>query len=491
MKILILQLARLGDIYMSWPAARAVRRLHPDAEIHFLTRPRFEGAVQGLTAIDRHLVLPSGKILEPLVQANADLDESLQRMEAFTAPLLAEQYDWIINLTFSPFSSYLTHALSTEKTKVSGYTRFADGYFNPADDMSAYFYAQVGINKPNRVHVTDIFAAVLNVDYLEEDWAAPEITAAASFALPENYLVLHVGASEQHKALSAQTWAAALQQIAQANPNVAVVLIGAGAEQIQAREIISQCSAQSLQLRIFDLVGRTQISDLFAIIKGSELLIGCDSAPIHMASLTDTPTMNISVGAVNFWETGPKASLSFILRGETAQDLSGERIGFAINQLLAGIVDQDLVIRTSGLVSYAKEDETVPEAFQWNLVQAIYLGGRYPMAERIEVIQAAMKLEDINNFMIEQLGLIATVGLEKVAPLIEQGEEIIKTISRIVPEMSPLISWYHAEKIRVAPGTQEDIRLATLQVHERFNQRLRAYIPQEEKKMAEAVDGTL
>ncbi len=32
---------------MSWPALRALRRLHPEAEIHLLTRPRFEGAVEG------------------------------------------------------------------------------------------------------------------------------------------------------------------------------------------------------------------------------------------------------------------------------------------------------------------------------------------------------------------------------------------------------------------------------------------------------------
>ncbi len=33
MKILVLQLARLGDIYMSWPMIRAVKRKYPNAEI--------------------------------------------------------------------------------------------------------------------------------------------------------------------------------------------------------------------------------------------------------------------------------------------------------------------------------------------------------------------------------------------------------------------------------------------------------------------------
>ncbi|HWU44744.1 MAG TPA: glycosyltransferase family 9 protein, partial [Bdellovibrio sp.] len=288
MKILVLQLARLGDIYMSWPALRALRRQFPQAEIHLLTRPRFEGAVEGLTAIDRHWTLPSANIIEPLLGAE-DLSESSMRLENFLAPLQNEKFDWIINLTFSPFSSYLTHALSHESTRTSGYTRFSDGYFNPGDETSAYFYAQVGIDKPNRIHIADIFASMIGIDYVEEDWAAP-VATANHFQLPANYLVIHVGASERHKSVSARKWAQALQQISSRRPNTAVVLIGVASEKNISREIIAHCQG----LRIFDLVGKTKISDLFSVIQSADLLIGCDSAPIHIASLTDTPTLNIS-----------------------------------------------------------------------------------------------------------------------------------------------------------------------------------------------------
>ena len=34
-EILVLQLAWSGDIYYTWPVLRALRRRHPDAEIHF------------------------------------------------------------------------------------------------------------------------------------------------------------------------------------------------------------------------------------------------------------------------------------------------------------------------------------------------------------------------------------------------------------------------------------------------------------------------
>jgi len=262
MKILILQLARLGDIYMSWPAVRALRRKYPEAQIHLLTRPRFEAAVEGLTAIDRHVSLPVAQILEPLVQQDADIKKSLSKLSDCLNPLKQENYDLVINLTFSPLSSYITHFIAGPSTIVSGYTRFDDGYFRPADEISSYFYAQVGIDKPNRIHVADIFASIMDVEYIEQDWAAPQISEF-KIALPENYLVVHVGASEKHKSLTAQEWAEALQVIASEIPGRSVVLVGSDAEVMQAEQIASAVSSMS----IFNLVGKTKVSDLFAILK--------------------------------------------------------------------------------------------------------------------------------------------------------------------------------------------------------------------------------
>ena len=487
MKILILQLARLGDIYMTWPALRAVRRLNPNAEIHIVTRPRFESALEGLNVIDRHHVLPSAHILEPLVQQDADLETSVNRMEEFTENLRAENFDQIINLTFSPFSSYLTHALTSLTTQVLGYTRFNDGYFCAADDISGYFYAQVGIDKPNRVHVSDIFASMMGIEYTESDWAAPVLPELA-VTLPETYIAVHVGASEKQKSIPGQAWGRTIAYVTKRFPGLPFVLIGAPSEQDIARDIIDTAA----EANIVNLVGQTKMAELFTVIKRADLLIGCDSAPIHIASLTDTPTLNVSVGRVNFWETGPKATLGFIYRIDDLNQFAPERLGEITARLLEGHADEELISRTGGLVSYEKKNETAAERFQWDLVQALYLGGAFPIAERIEVVHGAIKLNEINDFIMSQIAVAMEKGIETVAAYIENGEEVIKAISRIVPELSPLISWYHTEKVRIAPGTQEEIYAATLNVHEQLKQHLRAYIPQDEETIREEIqDGTL
>lgn len=486
MKILIIQLARLGDIYMTWPAIRGLRRAYPNAEIHFLTRPRFDGAVAGLHEINHHWSLPVSHILSPLVQDQAQISTSMQRLDETVSALQAEKFDWIINFTFSPVSSYLTHLLSRDEARVTGYSRHQDGTLCLPDEVSTYFYAQVGTEKANRVHIADIFASMLEIQYIESDWAAPQVESFHT-PLPERYLVLHVGASERHKSLGAKSWIVALNEVAKKHKTLSIVLVGAADE----AELASEIQKNVKEVHFVNLVGKTKIDDLFPILQDSELLIGCDSAPIHVASLTDTPTLNISLGQVNYWETGPKATLSFIYRAESEDKVNGQKLGEIIASLLEGQVAADLIVRTGGMVSY-KKFETPDSRFQWDLIQAIYLGAAYPIADRLEIIQAAIQLQDVNAFAMEQIALIQEKGIEVIGPLLDGADEIIQNIGKMVPELGPLVNWYQSEKVRIPPGTLADLSQASLLVHQRLNTFIRVYVPQEAlAESTEAFDGTL
>jgi ADP-heptose:LPS heptosyltransferase len=474
MKILVLQLARLGDIYMSWPALRAIKRTYPNAEIHVMTRSRFESALDGLSVVDRRWTLPTTSIIEPLVRDEVDLVQSFNRMDGFVQELQNEKFDWIVNFTFSPFSSYLTHSLTTPNTKVTGYTRHQDGSLALNDEVSAYFYAQVGLDGANRVHLADVFGSLIGVEYTEEDWIGPH-AITEKLNLSDAFITCHIGASQDHKSLTPTQWGRLIRYVNQRHPNLKIALIGSESERNRIPEIRQAAPTAP----ILDFVGKTKIYELFEILQKTELLVGGDSAPMHMASLTDTPSLNISTGNVNFWETGPKATLSFVYRQEGLTDVHADRLGEIISSLLEGQVAPELITRTAGMVSYQIE-ESPAQRFAWDLVQAIYMGGSYPLAERMETVQAAMKLTEINNFALEQLALIPTKGIEAVTPYLDRAEEIINTICRFAPELSPLVSWYGAEKVRIAPGSPEQILSATVDVHTALRRHLSVYIPQEE-----------
>lgn len=473
MKILVIQLARLGDIFMTWPVLNGLRRKFPEAQIDVLVRSRFAGALEGLTAIDNVKLLPTESILQPLIQEEMDLEASTNTLEKFLESMQQEGYDRIYNFTYSQLSSWLTAEFSHPRTEVIGYSRHADETLKIADDMSAYFYAQVGVEGANRVHVSDIMAASAGVDFIEEDWNGPK-NVISSISLPEDFIVLHIGASNLKKTLAPEVWAHTIRALKTQGVAQKIVLIGGTAE----KEIGQKIEELSGSKDVINLVGLTSLMDLHSIIGRAQLLIGADSAPIHMASLADTPTLNISLDMVNFWETGPKASLAFIYR-KPVEMINGFKLGQIICDLLAGELDEEIIVRGPGVTSYNAKEDAIKE-FQWQLVTALYMGDSFPIAERMEIVDAAQKLKEVNELAVQQLNLASVLGVEAVAPFLNTVDEVINNISRIVPELSPMISWYNAEKVRIAPGSLEDLISATLSVHQAFVHHLRVYIPQDQ-----------
>jgi len=480
MKILVIQLARLGDIYMSWPVMRALKRLHPESELHFLTRSKFAAATEGLNVVDCHIQMPTANILEPLIQPEANIEDSVIRLGSFIEDLKEEEYDWVINLTFSPVSSYLVHAISTPKTRVTGYSRHADGYLSIPDEVSAYFYAQVGIHNQNRVHLTDIFISMLGYEYKEEDWLGPQLDGK-DFGLPPGYILIHIGASEAKKSLPPFKWARVLKSFFDHNADTPVVMIGASNERALGQAIEAGVSRG----RIINLIGQTQLRDIFHLLRNTRLLVGCDSAPMHMASLTNTPCLNISFDSVNFWETGPKATQSYIYKASFPEDVVSEELGIAIQQVYCGISPESLIQRSDGLVSYRLPQEDPRELFTWNLIQALYLSGDFPIVDDLKFCQAIEKIYEVNKLAQEQIRTIPDKGLETMGPLLERSDEVMGAVARMVPTVGPLVKWYQTEKIRIPPGTQESVIQQSLEIHEKLERVLSVYMLEDSIKAHE------
>ncbi len=459
MKILVIQLARLGDIFMMWPALRAMRRAYPDAQIEVLTREKFTTALSGLDAINKVRILPSRDLAEPLFDAKIDIKEAFDRTSHFVDQLRSENYDWILNFTFSPISSYLTHAISGPKTRVSGYTRHADGFLSIPDDISAYFYAQVGVNRSNRYHLCEIFGTMVGTDLLPEDFRAPLFLAG-----PINgaEVAIHVGASEAHKQVSTEKWIAVINQYLKISGD-RIVLIGAPNECGIAETILSSVPAD----RVHSLVGRTQVSDLFSVLSGCKVLVGADSAPMHIATLTGTPCLNLSLQGVNFWETGPRAKGSCVIRVGSESEIAADKIAHNLHKMRTG-ERQDTGVYTwvEGTPSFWAL--TSPEAdFQWNLLKSIYTGENFPAATKADFIDGMDKLRDINQLMIEQMLHLKKGGELKVASgIINRGEEIIATIAKLVPGLAIVVRWYQTEKVRLGPDSQENTLEKTLSIHQ-------------------------
>ncbi len=485
MKILVLQLARFGDIFITWPSLRALRRKFPNAEIHCVVRKRFAAAIQGCEVVDRVWELDTASILEPLILRSGDADVSLATISEWLELLGEEDFDEIINLSFSPFSSYLTYLLSTGNVQVRGYTRHADGYLAIPDDSSAYFYAQVGIGKYNRFHLGEVFAAVADVELSPDDWQAPvnwnpsDRLHQLKIRQPElqtDYVVVHIGASQDSKALPPYKWHGVILGLLRKG-NVHVVMIGSESEMELSREALAAGGCES----VINLVGRTNFADSLALIQGARLLIGGDSAPMHLAGFTTTPCLNISFASVNFWETGPRSQNSRILFSEGPATMASATIlEEALAALAGNFTNNPIVLRNQSLpVGYewrGREDKHFP----WAMIQAVYSGGEWPVVAESLVAAGLYRLREAVGLAIEQIPLLCKPEARKVAnELLGQADVAIRGIQNIVPELTPIVAWFQTERLRLGPMELDQLIEKTEHIYSQLQAILTMYLGEE------------
>jgi heptosyltransferase-3 len=484
MKILVVQLARLGDIYQTWPALGALKRIHPDAEIHLLTRSKFAAAAPGPALLTKHWLLDTRDVLAPLIDEKPAIDTSMEKLDTFCAELRDVGFDRVINLSFSAFSSYLVGQVTRETTMVQGYTRFEDGYLNIPDDGSAYFYAQVGVGRANRLHVTDLFAHVAGVELTEADWSFTQKQAVDSC---DQTVLLHVGASTLDKTLSWSKWLQVVRGLLTSSWRGTVVLVGSSEE----AELAQNIAAISGERKPVNLVGQTTLAELFEMVGESALVIGGDSAPVQMASLTATPVLNVSLPMVCFWETGPRAKGSRILPVESEQAVSTDEIVGEALAMLAGHSSKMPIVRVPGPTFPYVETRPQPRSFEWELLRAMYLGEAVPPPASELFLLGMRRLADVNLLAIEQIDALKRNPHNKTASaILDRTDEIMSQIAQMVPETDVMIRWFRTERLRIGPMSMEQLTAATENAHRRFADVISLYVDlQGEAEVAEKTKG--
>lgn len=431
MKILVIQLARFGDIYQTVPVVRALARTHARSEITVLVREKFKDATHAFDSSVRIETLKTSHILSPLIfQAHGE-QESIDKLAAAVDGL--GKFDLIINLSFSPFSSYLTDELADSGTRVRGYTRTHDGFLALPDDVSAYFYAQAGVSRFNRIHVTDLFAMVAGVELKAEDFCA-------NSSENRNGVVIQVGASQAQKTLSPTEWQSVIEAV-RSTTREPITLVGSK-EDAGTPLFLSQLAD------VHDLRGRTQLSETFELIRRSSFLIAPDSVTHHIAALTATPSFSIGVGEVRFWETGPRVLGSRVFQLGSERDISTlcTEIQSALRTDPAG--PKVFQVKASEGVLYSGSESS--DDFSWNLISALYMDGDFPPPTHHKTVLALRRIIELSELGLEQLTHIENPRAQSVAlGILNEIDFLMNQVTRIDESIQPLVNWFITQKIRI------------------------------------------
>ncbi|MFT6814971.1 MAG: ADP-heptose:LPS heptosyltransferase [Sphingobacteriales bacterium] len=251
-KILIIRLSSIGDIVLTSPIIRSIKKKFPKAEIHFLTKKQFEGIVES----------------SPYVSCTHIWNKKLWK-QVFL--LRNEGFDHIIDL----HKNYRTLLLKT-------FLGVPNSTFNKLQ-LGKYLLTNFKINRLPKTHIVNRYAKAMKplgvqldgkgLDYFIKDSTA-SLESIFPTPLPKKYLSFVIGAAHGTKKLPASKIAELVEKI-----NEPIVFIG-GKEELEIAEKI--CKTEPT--RLFNACGIASLDQSALLVKNSAKVITHDTGFMHIAA---------------------------------------------------------------------------------------------------------------------------------------------------------------------------------------------------------------
>ncbi len=234
-------------------------------------------------------------------------------------PLLAVGYDRVINLTFNRRSAFLAKFFGCHDER--GMTTAPDGSFVVKNPWMKYFLDFQVYRHLNRFNIVDLFSLGgsgpgtfhplhVHIQRENQDWAQSFLQRSGC---PTAWVGVQVGASDPMKAWRPEYFGRVMARLSQGR-KIGFVLIGSQKEAAQVKEAHQVYQSLKGDGLVCEAVGRTSISNLVALLGQCRLMITNDTGPMHIAVGVNTPVLNLSVGHVDFWETGPYGPGNWVIQ---------------------------------------------------------------------------------------------------------------------------------------------------------------------------------
>ncbi|MEO6683350.1 MAG: glycosyltransferase family 9 protein [Ginsengibacter sp.] len=251
-KFLIIRFSSIGDIVLTTPAIRCLRKKYPDAIIHFLTRKSFSGILESNPYINHVLLLKD------------ELKETIEEIRD-------NNYDYIFDLQ---------HNLRSLKIKKALENPF---YSFHKLNVEKWIYTSLKINILPDVHIVDRYIQTMKPLGVENDGLGLDYFIPAEvdvngkdipFSHSQGYIAIVIGAAHNTKRLPVHKFISLVSAI-----RFPIILVG-GKSDITEGELITQTDP----VKIYNACGKFSLDESAAIIQKSRLVISHDTGMMHIAA---------------------------------------------------------------------------------------------------------------------------------------------------------------------------------------------------------------
>lgn len=323
MRVLVIQLKRIGDLLLTTPLLSVLREQVPGI----------------------HLTLAIDAATSPLAPAiDADRVLVFQRGLAglsFWRAIAAERFDLALDVTGNDRSA-LVAALSKARKRVT-WQRFQKRPFRKL--VYTDFVDSSVRDRHTADHHTDLLRALdIHVEGVPTELRLPanavEEAASVLKDLPPRFAVVHPGTARAEKFWLPERWSEVIRFLEE-EMGLPVVVTGSNAP--MEREHLAAIAAHR---PIRSLAGKLSLLGTAALIQRATVVCSVDSAPVHLADALGTPVVAL-FGPTNPFHWRPRRSRSIVVRsagagpirpkdpGSPMSEISTDLVRDAVKQLLS------------------------------------------------------------------------------------------------------------------------------------------------------------
>ncbi len=300
--ILLIRPSALGDVCRTVPVLASLKRAFPAAKIDWLVQDTFAPAIASHPDLSEVVAFPRGKLREWYRPSVAP------ELKHFLDGLANRHYDLVLDCQ-GLFRSGL-FAMATKAQRRIGFDNAAElGWLGLTERIHA----------PRSLHAVDRMlmlaeAAGAKAAYdmrlytspEDRDWIEDQMGPARDFA------VIAPTTRWTGKQWPMDRFAELVRRLIAGDiPGIhRVAIVGSPAEREQCAPLLGPLADDP---RVVDMVGKTSVGQLLALIERCSLLVGCDSAAVHMAVGFDRPFVAL-YGPTRVERVGPYGRTSHVVQ---------------------------------------------------------------------------------------------------------------------------------------------------------------------------------
>jgi ADP-heptose:LPS heptosyltransferase len=294
--ILVIQLKRLGDVILTTPALRELRKLYPQAQITLLLDHR------------------SAAVAPAIVDVNEVWISNRNASFNLWFDLVRRGFDLCLDFTGNDRSA-LVSFLSKAAQRI-GFS------FVAKRAARSWVYTHLVQSPVREKHTVDHYIDLIRFlgDFVPESGVSLHLTESVErsaqtlrreIGVPGPYVVFHPGSARPEKYWLADRWATVIQR-AQSRLRLPCLITGGGdpAELRHIGEILARSRDSS---KIINLAGKIDFLLSAAIIREGILFAGVDTAAAHVASAFRRPEL-VLFGPTNPFHWHPRHPAAVVVR---------------------------------------------------------------------------------------------------------------------------------------------------------------------------------